>query len=214
MELEFNRGGNFLLKIDSGDLSKGLRPSRRAPRNSGYLTQCDGAVGRDGVLQVLDQLTKMDVTSSEVTGTDAKIYTCKLNHTSAADNRPITGANYATYWELKGSTGGVWVIDTTYKALIADGFPYPQIFVFTNMIIVCSATKIYEWVAGALVLKLTVTTGDTWSCVDFHDYIYMSNGVVAVIRDAMDKTYKVVTDLPVAKAICNFNGQVVVGGLV
>jgi len=160
MPLEVSRGGSFALTIDSDQLSRGLRPSKRLPRNSGFLTTCDGAVGRDGVLQVLDELTRM-------------------------------------------------VTDT-----IIDGFPYPQIFVFTNMIIVCSPTKIYEWVAGALVEKLTVTTGDTWSCVDFHDYVYMSNGTVAVIRDALDKTYKVVTDLPVAKAICNFNGQIIVGGLV
>ena len=41
----------------------------------------------------------------------------------------------------------------------------------------------------------------------------MSNGEVAVIRDAMDKVYKVVSDLPAAQAICNFNGQIVAGGL-
>jgi len=160
MPIDFGRGNSFALTISSEQLSRGLRPSKRVPRNSGFLIQCDGAVGKDGVLVALDQLTRM-----------------------ATD-------------------------------VITDGFPYPQIFVFTNMVIICSPTKIYERVGGALVEKLTVTVGDTWSAVDFHDYIYMSNGVVAVIRDAMDKTYKIVTDLPVAKAICNFNGQVVVGGLV
>jgi len=160
MPIDFGRGNSFALTISSEQLSRGLRPSKRVPRNSGFLIQCDGAVGKDGVLVALDQLTRM-----------------------ATD-------------------------------VITDGFPYPQIFVFTNMVIICSPTKIYEWVGGSLVEKLTVTVGDTWSAVDFHDYIYMSNGVVAVIRDAMDKTYKIVTDLPVAKAICNFNGQVVVGGLV
>jgi hypothetical protein len=41
------------------NLHKGLRPSKRESRNSGYLIKCDGVVGRDGVLQALDQVTRM-----------------------------------------------------------------------------------------------------------------------------------------------------------
>jgi hypothetical protein len=94
---------------------------------------------------------------------------------------------------------------------ITDAFPYPQIFVLTNLIIVCSQTKIYEWVAGALVLKLTVAAGSTWTAVDFFDYVYMSNGKVAVVRDSISKVYSTVTTLPTASSICNFQGQVLVG---
>ncbi len=53
-------------------------------------------------------------TASEVTGTDATIYTCKISHTAAALNRPITGADYATYWVAGGATGGAWVSGTDY----------------------------------------------------------------------------------------------------
>ena len=159
MNIVVVRNGKFTFTIGTKQLSQGLRPSKRNPRNNDFLVTCSGAVGRDGVLQVLDQLVRINTN------------------------------------------------------VITDSFPYPQIFVFTNMIIVCSSTKIYEWVAGALVEKLTVAAGNTWDAVDFHDYIYMSNGTVAVIRDAMDKTYKAVTDMPVAKAICDFNGQIVIGGL-
>lgn len=147
----------FSITIDSSKLSKGLRPSKRMPRNSGYLVECKGAVGKDGVLQVLDELTRIDT------------------------------------------------------SVITDPFPYPQIFVFTNMIIVCGKTKIYEYVGGSLVEKLTVTAGSTWSIVDFYDYIYMSNGTVAVIRDAETKLYSITTNQPTAMAICNFNGQVLIG---
>ena len=94
---------------------------------------------------------------------------------------------------------------------ITDGFPYPQIFVFTNAIIVCSATKIYEVVNFALVEKLTVAEGHLWSAVDFSEFVYMSNGVVAVSRTA--NGYVVTDDLPTARAICNINGQIVIGGL-
>ena len=128
------------------------------PRNSGFLVECAGGVGRDGVLQVLDELTRL-------------------------------------------------ATDT-----ITDAFPYPQLFVFTNFIIVCSQTKIYEWVSGTLVLKLTVAAGSTWSCVDLYDHAYMSNGKVAVVRSAADKTYSETTELPIAMTICNFNGQIMIGG--
>lgn len=146
-----------LLNIGAGELSRGLRPSKRMPRNSKFLVECNGGIGRDGVLCALDEITRIATTA------------------------------------------------------ITDGFPYPQIFVFTNVIIVCGETKIYEWVSDALVEKLTVSAGSTWSAVDFYDYVYLSNGQVAVVRDAMDKTYSTTTDLPTAMAACNFNGQVIVG---
>ena len=147
----------FSFTIESKHLSRGLRPSKRMPRNSRFLVECAGAVGRDGVLQSLDEITRL-------------------------------------------------ATDT-----ITDAFPYPQIFVFTNVIIICSSTKIYEWISSALVEKLTVSAGSTWTAIDFFDYIYLSNGTVAVERDALDKTYSETTDLPTAMAACNFNGQAILG---
>ena len=147
----------FSITIDTTKLSKGLRPSKRMPRNSGFLVECKGAVGRDGILQTLDELTRI-----------------------------------AT-------------------AAITDTFPYPQVFVFTNLIIVCSSTKIYEWVGGSLVEKLTVTAGSTWSAVDLYDFIYMSNGNVAVLRNPESNMYSTTTEQPKAMSICNFNGQILAG---
>jgi len=154
--MDVSRGGRFSHVIKTSQLSKGLRRSKRDPRNSGFLVTCQGTVGRDGVLQVLDELTRLD-------------------------------------------------------ASIDEGFPFPQLFVFTNVIIICGQTKIYEWESGALVLKLTVTPGSLWKAVDFFDYIYLSNREVAVVRSAGSKTYSETTELPTATAICNFNGQVLVG---
>lgn len=54
---------------------------------------------------------------SEVLGTDTKNYTCILNHTAAALNKPVTGANWATYWAQKGSSGGTWVDGSAYTAV-------------------------------------------------------------------------------------------------
>ena len=99
------------------------------------------------------------------------------------------------------------LIDTS---IIADGFPFPQLFIFTNHIIVCGLINVYEYVAGALVHRITVPPGIRWSAVDFHDFIYMSNGKVSITRRASDGIYSIST-LPIATAICDFNGQVMVG---
>jgi hypothetical protein len=148
---------DFTFTITSEHLSRGLRPSKRVPRDTKYLVECKGAVGRDGVLAAVDSLTKM--VTAEVT----------------------------------------------------DVFPFPQLFVFTNMIIVCSQTKIYEWVGDTLTLKLTVAAGSTWSAVDFYDYVYLSNGKVAVTRSPETGVYAASAVLPTAMSILNFNGQVIVG---
>lgn len=189
----------------------GLRPSKRMPRNTGSLITCKGAVGRDGVLQSIDQLTGINVLPSEIIGTDTLNYTCIAPHTAAPATRPITGANWATVWIQKGSAGIVWGDGTTYADGINDGFPYPQIFVFPNVIIVCGETGIFEWDGSKVVRKLTVTAGITWSAVEFGDFIYMSNCTVAVTRDPSSKVYSVSSTLPAAGAICNFNGQVILG---
>ena len=152
------KGGKFTFVANALELSRGLRPSKKTPRNMEYLVECSGAIGDDGVLSVMDEVTRV-------------------------------------------------ATDT-----ITDSFPFPQIFVCTNVIIVCGLTKIYEWNGSSLTLKYTATTpGSVWSLVDFFDYVYISNGAEAVVRDAGSKVYAKTTDLPTAHAICNYNGQVLVG---
>jgi hypothetical protein len=83
------------------------------------------------------------------------------------------------------------------------------------MIIVCGKTEIFEYVGGTLVSKLNaITTGQLWSVVDYFNFVYMSNGVVSVLRDPMSGIYALTTIQPVAGAMCDFNGQVVIGGLI
>lgn len=147
---------NLDFTIKTKNIASGLRSTKRNPRNKGGLVTCAGAVGRDGVLQALDQFTRL-------------------------------------------ATG-----DT-------DTFPYPQIFVFTNVILICTSTKIYEWVSSALVLKATVTAGSTWVALDFVNFIYLSNGDKVVIRNALTKAYSETTDYPTAMAAVDFNGQVLLG---
>lgn len=153
------RNGTFELGINFQELAKGLRPSKRAPRDAKYLVQSNGAVAYDAVLQAIEELE----------------------------------------------------LDRIDTSTLAESFPYPQIFVFTNVIIVCTETKIYEYASGVFTLKLTVSAGTEWTFVDFYDFIYGSNGKVAVRRRAGDKVWEETSSYPIATTICNYNGQVLVG---
>jgi hypothetical protein len=149
---------DFTFTITAEQLARGLRPSQRAPRDSKFLVESKGAVGRDGVICAIDELTRL--ATAEVT----------------------------------------------------DTFPFPQLFVFTNLIIVCGRVKIYELTSGSLSLKYTATTGgSTWTAVDFYNYVYLSNGREAVVRNPDTGVYSISSTLPKAMSICNFNGQVVIG---
>lgn len=153
--------GEFAVTIQADELARGLRPSAKNPRNSKFLTNCEGAVGIDNVLSVLHDLTD-----------DAVDLTAIL---------PLT-------------------------------FPYPQLFVFPNVIVLCTETDIYEIEAGALsVSLLTVTAGILWSGISVGEFVYMSNGKVAVVRSAGSQEWSITTDYPIAGAICNLNGQVMIG---
>lgn len=62
---------------------------------------------------------------SETIGTDGLNYRCILTHTAAADNRPITGASWETYWELGGSQGILWTAGDKYKKNFTVRFEQP-----------------------------------------------------------------------------------------
>src|SRR4030067_85186 len=158
--MEVLRDGTFTFRVDSGELARGLRPSKRSPRNTKFMIQCVGAVGLDNVLQVIDDLE---------------------------NNR----------------------IDTI--ATILDAFPYPQVFVFTNLILICGRQDIYEYDGTLTHVLGPITAGQLWSAVDFFRFIYMTNGAVSVLRDPDSGAYSTTAIQPVANTICNFNGQVIIG---
>lgn len=57
---------------------------------------------------------------SEVIGSDGLNYYCILPCTGIANNKPVTGANYQTYWVQYGVEGKDWVNDETYKIPFTD----------------------------------------------------------------------------------------------
>jgi len=110
--MEVIRNGKFNIILSSKDLSKGLRKESSSVRDVPGMSDMSGLVSQDGVLQAMEQLSRIN--------TD----------------------------------------------IITDDFPYPQIFILSNHILICGAGS---------------------------------------------GKYSVSSDLPIANAMCNYNGQVIIG---
>jgi len=95
-----------------------------------------------------------------------------------------------------------------------DNFPFPQIFITDKHIIVCNETSILELVGATLVVQIDdLTPGNMWSLAGSHNFVYLSNGKVSVVRDPITQVYSVSATAPKSTSICNFNGQMLVGYL-
>ncbi|MCP3684331.1 MAG: hypothetical protein GY861_16760 [bacterium] len=128
------------------------------------------------------------------------------------ENNPVNAHTLISCAGMIGKNGVLQKItDLTRTVELSVSFPYPQIFVETSLIIVCTDTKIYTYADDALTLELTVLAGSTWSLISSHDYIYMSNGRVSVIRNPEEKVFAEDSTVPTAMAMFNFNGQVIIG---
>ena len=96
--------------------------------------------------------------------------------------------------------------------VIKSDFPFPQIFTLEKYVVVCNRTTILELVGASLVLKATVIGGELWSIASSHDFLYLSNGVVSLVRNPLTGKYESTT-APVCSAILNFNGQIICGNI-
>ena len=92
-------------------------------------------------------------------------------------------------------------------------FPYPQFFLLSEVMLVCTPSAIYEYSGGTLTQKLSgLTVGNTWVCLDFKQYVYLSNSKVAVTRNHLSGAWATDTTVPATNAACNFNGQIIIEG--
>lgn len=160
--MEVLRDGTFSMAIAADALARGIRSSKRVPRDSKFLVECIGAVGIDNVLQAIDdlELDRIDV-----------------------------------------------------SATITETFPYPQMFVFIDAIIFCDSQNIYEWNGSALNKMIgPVTTGSLWSAIEYHRFMFFTNGTVNVVRSPTTGLYSLSTDYEAAEAAADFNGQPFLGG--
>lgn len=81
---------DFSFTIESKHLSRGLRPSKRMPRNSRFLVENAGAVGRDGVLQTIDELVRIN-TDVYVLAFDAQTGSFTIGNTVTGVTSGATG---------------------------------------------------------------------------------------------------------------------------
>ena len=105
-----------------------------------------------------------------------------------------------------------WLLDTTG---ITTSFPYPQLFVLSNMVLVCTEDTIYKQVGSSWELQLTVASvGCTWTVADYHDFIVMTNGSVLVVRSPETHAFTAYAecDIPNGICVCDVNGQMLIGG--
>ena len=100
----------------------------------------------------------------------------------------------------------------TDTSALSVSFPYPQLFVLSEHILVCTETKIYEIISGSLTLKIQgLNTGLTWNVIDFKSYIVLTNGQTIVEKSPETGEYAVNSTLPIGSCLCNFNGQPLIG---
>jgi hypothetical protein len=71
----------------------------------------------------LESVTVLCQRANLIEGTDGNIYKCTVAHTSDTDKKPVTGADWADYWELANEqtwTGGTWVSGASYESSAQD----------------------------------------------------------------------------------------------
>lgn len=116
-------------------------------------------------------------------------------------------------------------------------FPYPQLFVLQEVIIVASASVICEYTptmgagpyslipgvggmapgdaiggGGTFNEMLTgLPVGSTWEVLDYGPFVALTNGVVTVTRDPIAGSYSVSQVMPASYACGDYNGQAVIG---
>lgn len=131
----------------------------------------------------------------------------------------VNGSKYHIAYTVTGRTAGSFTVafgGQSLSGITATGEFFPVTTSTANLTITPTTDfdgMIVMSVKSVLVLKLTVTTGNPWSVVEYYDQLLMTNGVVTVERRAGDKVYAVRADLPVGEALFNFGGQIIVGGL-
>lgn len=100
------------------------------------------------------------------------------------------------------------------SAMSGMAFPYPQLFVLSESIIVCDSDEIWEYdpVLDSLTLKLgSLPAGHVWDIVDFKSYLALVNGACIVTRDPDTGIFTKSSTMDYGSCLCNFNGQVLMG---
>lgn len=75
----------------------------------------NSSIGDDIKYMGIICMPPLELGASVVLGTDGNDYKCSVAHTATTDNKPITGGDYADYWEaLTTSAGSAWAEASSY----------------------------------------------------------------------------------------------------
>lgn len=154
--------GYFSDEWNSTDLSKGISSIESPIRNQKILVDCQGMIGKDGLLSSIPSLELSQYFSDDL--------------------------------------------------IIKGDFPFPQIFTTEKLIIICNRDSILEIHNDRVVKKFIAIPGSLWDIASFYDFVYLSNGMISVVRDPLRGNYDY-TNAPICEAICNYNGQVICGNI-
>jgi hypothetical protein len=112
--------------IQYADLAEEIRINKEMASHSllfelptNYLDIVDQISQADRSVKYDNEILTFDSYAHVVVGTDDQAWKCIVAHTAADANKPITGASYATYWELydtDSAYGAAWVANWAYKA--------------------------------------------------------------------------------------------------
>lgn len=96
-----------------------------------------GGAGVGIVQATLNDTGKAWTATSLIAGTDGRDFICIKSHTSTAADRPVSGANWRTYWSYAGSSGlgAGWVVTTAYAPGAYDN----------KMIVITGGTGVGQW---------------------------------------------------------------------
>lgn len=136
------------------------------------------------------------------------------------DTQPRNGQGFEVMSGVKGKDGSLQRLLSAdfplfpYDALDLSNFPWPQVFRFEKHVVVCNQSSMYEYDAtSGWINKLTgiTTSSQPWHAASSYDWIYFTNGKVAVVRNPETHAYAVDSSAPVGLGVCNYNGQIIVG---
>lgn len=91
-----------------------------------------------GIIQAtLNDTGKAWTATTLIAGTDGRDFICIKSHTSTAADRPVSGANWRTYWSYAGSSGlgAGWVVTTAYAPGAYDN----------KMVVITGGTGVGQW---------------------------------------------------------------------
>lgn len=106
----------------NGNINFNVLSARFNPFNkNGRKVACEKIgffVDNDANASFLASVFKNTKSLSVIIGSDLNEYKCILTHTSSAATRPVTGSDFATFWEATGNTGAAetWVTSTIYSS--------------------------------------------------------------------------------------------------